>query len=244
MIFPKNIIGPQFDNGDLVTFNFDGAELTLRLPTIPNNKHNADRVSPLKDFRNANTQHWDSNDQSLPCLQLSEQRWCFEDGKSLDDIAQCSLYVSLVEASQRDCTQNTLLESTSFIELMLAWMDYSFAANEQEIGGVADGDPALGRYRLKSIAKPHLNWLAARVRYVPEATACPVGIVPINNRFIVMVSLEMESLHYAGRTNPYSDELLKQFEADLFEDFLSHIKIEYSPETIALIDALNNKTPA
>lgn len=240
MIFPKNIIGPQFDNGDLVTFNFDGAELTLRLPTIPNNRHNADRISPFKDFRNANTQSWDANDQSLPCIQLSEQRWNFEDAKTLDNIARCSLYVSLVEVTQQDFIQNTLLESTSFKKLMLAWMDYSFAANEKG----AHGDFTQDRYNLRLIDKPHLNWLGAQVRYVPDAAASPVGIMPINNRFIVMASLEIESLHYAGRTNPYSDELLKQFERDLFEDFLSHIKIEYSPETIATINSLKIKTPA
>lgn len=240
MIFPKNIIGPQFNDGDLVAFIFDGADLTLRLPTIPNNRHNADRVSSLKDFRSANTHNWDTNDQSLPCLQLSEQRWSFEDAKTLDNIAQCSLYVSLVECTQQDSAQKTLLEAASFKALMLSWMDYSFAANEKE----ADRDSTQGRYKLRSIDKPHLSWLAAQVRYLPNAAPSPIGIMPINNRFIVMVSLEIQSLHYAGRTNPYSNELLKQFEQDLFEDFLSHIKIEYSPETIALIDALNNKTPA
>lgn len=240
MIFPKHIIGPQFESGDIVSFHFDGAELTFRTPIVPINSQNIDEISQLKIFCGINTSDWNSNDQERPCIQLLQQMWAFEDAKTLDDIAQCSLYVSLVEVSQQDCAQNTLLESSSFKALMLAWMDYSFAANEKG----ADGDSTQGRYKLRSIDKPHLHWLTAQVRYAPDTAPSSIGIMPINNRFIVMVSLEIQSLHYAGRTNPYSNELLKQFEQDLFEDFLSHIKIEYNPETIALIDALNNKTPA
>lgn len=59
-----------------------------------------------------------------------------------------------------------------------------------------------------------------------------------------MAYVDLQSLHYAGRTNPYSNEVLKQFEKDLFEELLNHIKIEYSPALIAQIEALNPNVPA
>jgi len=244
MIFPKNIIGPKFEKGDLISFQFDGAELIFRTPIIPINDQNIDEACPLKNFHGVNTSDWSTNDQDRPYIQLSQQLWCYENARTLDDIAQSSLYMSLIECTQQDSERNTLLIPESFEELMLSWMDYSFANHVKPEDRMPNGGSTSNPYKLKPIEKQHLNWLSVQVRFVPEAAPCPMCIIPINNRFVLMTSLEIESLHYAGRTNPYSNELLKQFEFDLFEDFLSHIKVEYTPETIAQINLLNNKTPA
>lgn len=244
MITYKNIIGPRFGQGDWVNFSFEDTELTFRLAVIPNNKHNANQVSPLKDFRKANTSKWDRNDQSRPFIELSSQRWCFEDATTLDDIAQCSLYVSLVEVTEQQANQNILLSPQTFKDLTLSWMDYSFADNEKQALNTSQHGKPEHRYNLKTINKQHLHWVSALVRFVPEAAPCPIAVIPINSQFVLIASLEIESLHYAGRTNPYSNETLKQFEKDLFEDFLSHIKIEYSPQLIEKIQSLKTKTPA
>lgn len=240
MIFPKNIIGPQFEKGDLVSFHFNGAELTFRAPIIPKNDQNIDEISPLKDLRNINTEDWSRNDQGRPCIQLAQQMWAFEDAHTLDDIAQCSLYVSLIEITQQHTDQNILLTQKNFDELMLSWMDYSFAAHEE----FDESNQSLRPYKITSVEKQYLNWLKAQVRFTPETSPSPICVMTINHRFVVMVSLEIESLHYASRSNPYSEETLKQFERDLFDDFLSHIKIEYSPELIEKIQSLKSKTPA
>ena len=238
MIFPQNIIGPKFGDGDLANFILDESELTLRLPVIPNNSQNFDSVTQIKNLCDVDTRNWDQNDHGLQCSQLAHQIWCYEHATSLDDIAQCSLYVSLVEATKLDRNRNALLSHKKFKHLMLEWIDYSFATNEKPALGYPDKHLPENRYNHKTIAKEHLSWIRALVRYAPDATPSPIVIIPVNNQFVLFASIQIESLHYAGRINPFSNELLKQFELDLFDDFLSHINITYSPDMIKKINAL------
>ncbi len=238
MKYPGNIIGPRFESGDLVTFTFDGAELTLRLPVVPNNKHNEDTVTRIKDFRGIDTREWDTNDQERPCIQLATQRWSFEDARSLDDIAQCEVHVSLIEVTQPQCKKNVLLCTAGFEETVLAWLCYSFANHEEKYQEDSNWPSLANRYLGKSILKEHLSWFMVQLCFFEGTMPRPTMMIPINNRFVIMMSIEIDSLHYAGRQNPYSKELLRKFEFELFDDFLSHFDLRYTPETIATIQSL------
>ncbi len=239
MIFPKNITGPEFRQGDLTSFLFDGAELTLRSPIIPINTQNLDEVSRIKNFQNTQTNSWDVDNLNNPCFQLLQQMWTFEDKSTLDDIAQCHLYVSVIEVDEAQRAQQNLLAHESFKNLMLDWMNFSFSKNEtpESIGN-------FNHFNMSALPRPDIDGITVQVRYSADMHPSPMGFISINDRFVLSISLELQSLHYAGRTNPYSEETLKQFEKDLFDDFLSHIKIEYSPELIEKIQSLKSKTPA
>ncbi|MET0357194.1 MAG: hypothetical protein ABW044_10475, partial [Cellvibrio sp.] len=245
MKYPGNIIGPKFAEGDLITFMFDGAELTIRSVIVPRNSHGADRLCSIKDFRNINTRDWDTNDQEHPSIELLLQRWCFEDSRSLDDIAECEVYVGLVEVGEADRKANTLLSTPTLESLMLSWHHYSFGAQHNEKYEQDPTWPALSnRYHGRSIAQDHIDWFVLQLNLSLQVQPVQAAMIPINSRFVLMTFIDLQSLHYAGRANPYSNTLLKQFEKDLFEEFLSHIRIDYSPETIATIKSLKNKTLA
>jgi len=237
MIFPRNIIGPQFSKGDIVTFAFAGTELSLRLPIIPLNKHNEDSVSSIKDFRNQDISTWSEDDQGNHCEQLAYQSWSFEDAGSLDNIALSKLSVSLVHVNPNKLLNSSLLKFSTFEKLVMDGLAYSFPNDESP-------EHSKSRFFAKPIAQENIDWLQVMIHFDLEKTPIPTMFIPLTQSFFIMISLEIESLHYAGRTNPYSNEVLKQFEFDLFEDFLSHVKVEYTPETIAQINLLNNKTPA
>lgn len=245
MKYPGNIIGPKFNEGDLITFIFDDAEFTLRALKIPRNNHGADRVCDIKDFRNISTLKWDTNDQEHPCIELLLQRWCFEDSRTLDDIAECEVFVGIVEVPENQRIENTLLSSPDFENLMLSWHHHSVGEQHDDKYALDPTWPALSnRFNGRSVEKEHLDWFVVELNISLQKEPVQLAMIPINNRFVLMTFIDLQSLHYAGRTNPYSDELLKQFEQDLFEDFLSHIRINYTPETISQIHALNNKPPA
>ncbi len=245
MIFPDGIIGPSVEQGDLVSFLFDGAELTLRVPKIPINRNNADEVSSIKDFRGIDTSGWDTNDQDLPFEQLILQRWCFEDAKSLDDVAEGELYLSVIEVDQEKQKKNILLSHEAFECEMLAWHNYSFGQSHNEKYAEDPNWPSsANRYHGRTIKKEHANWFVVRLSLASYLKPISLVMVPINSRFVMMAYIELQSLHYAGRSNPYSDELLKQFESDLFENFLSHIDLRYTPETIAIIESLKTSETA
>ena len=244
MIFPQNIIGPKFDQGDLLTFVFEGAELTFRAPVIPVNRNNIDRPSTIKDFRNIDTSNWKTDDQEHPLTKLLLQHWSFEDSRTLDDIAECRLWIELVEASKQDQVEKKLLSYSRFEELMLNWNSFTLKDDERKKTEGSSWPSVENRFNGRSIAKDHLDWFVADLPMDPQLKPIELVMIPINSRFLLMAYVQIESLHYAGRTNPFSNELLKQFERDLFEDFLSHIKIEYSPELIATIESLKDKVPA
>lgn len=244
MIFPANIIGPSFDQGDLVTFIFEGAELTFRAPTLPENKHKVDELSSIRDFRNIDASDWNTDDQEHAIIQLLLQHWSFEDSRTLDNIARCRLYVELVEVSKQDQLEGKLFSASRFQELMLSWHSFTFKDDERKNDEGPSWPSIENRFNGRPIAKKNLNWFLVELPLNPRLAPIQLVMIPINNRFVLMAYIKIESLHYAGRTNPFSNELLKQFERDLFEDFLSHINIEYSPELISTIQSLKNKEPA
>ena len=245
MNFPQGIIGPRVDQGDWVNFVFDDSDLTIRLPKVPHNKNNLDDISSLKDFRAVDTKHWDTNDQEMPCTQLALQRWNYEHERTLDDVARAELYVGLVETDQIQQRNNALLCKETFEATMLAWHNKSIGVLHDEKYEQNKNWPALAnRYNGISIHKEGCDWFVIQLCMSSESKPVNLGMTPINNRFVLMTFIELQSLHYAGRTNPYSDETLKQFERDLFADFLNHIRIDYSPDLIAKIQTLKTKTPA
>lgn len=245
MKYPSNIIGPKFKDGDLISLIFDGAELAFRAPKIPRNNYGADRVSSIKDFRNINTREWDTNDQERPCIELLLQRWRFEDAQTLDNIAECEVFAGLVEVNTNEREANVLLSHPNFEKVMLAWHHYSVGEEHNEKYALDPTWPALAnRYNGRAIEKEHLDWFIVELKVTLQEKPVQLAMIPINNRFVLMTFIDLQSLHYAGRANPYSEETLKQFEKDLLDDFLSHIKIEYSPELIEKIQSLKSKTPA
>lgn len=235
MIFPKGIIGPQFIDGDLVVFTFKGAELLMRLPKIPQNKNNKDNVSSIKNFSGINTDDWGEDDQGNRCKQLASQRWSFEEKNTLDNVVLAQLSASLVALDGDRLKNQSLLSFHAFEKTIIDGLHYSFSEEEAPNERISSAT---------TFGRPDLDWLKVFIHHNLEKTPVPTIFIPLTNSLFIMAALELQSLHYAGRTNPYSNEVLKQFEQDLFEDFLSHIKIEYSPETIATINSLKSATPA
>jgi len=72
-----------------------------------------------------------------------------------------------------------------------------------------------------------------------EKYPVPSAYFSLGRRYSLRIAFHFGPLHYFDdRKNPYSEELLHQFKLDVFDDFLSHIRIEYTPETIVLIEQL------
>ncbi|VAW70685.1 hypothetical protein MNBD_GAMMA09-2878 [hydrothermal vent metagenome] len=48
----------------------------------------------------------------------------------------------------------------------------------------------------------------------------------------------MASLHYQDRTNPYSNELIRKLEFDLFDEYMQSIDLSYTDKTLEIIQSL------
>lgn len=239
----KSLTYPQFADGDLVTFSFDGAELMFPALAIENDRYSIDRVFPMKDLRHISTADWESDEGNNPYQLLLMQQWKLEDKSTLDDIATCRLYVAVMEVEEPHRKANTLLSYPAFEKYIPEFHAKTFPESELNPDGTKS--PCLAnRFLNRIIENQPINWLVCQLPLGSCDSPTEIVTLPLNNRFVLMIYISIESLHYPGRTNPYSEETLKQFERDLFNEFLNNIRVDYSPELIAKINSLKTKTPA
>lgn len=223
MEFPGSLTGPRFGEGDIVTFLFEDAELTLRLPVVVYNTESIDEVSPVRDFTNAETWRWDE------CMEHRQkeivvQNWKYEDEVTHDNIAAVYLSISIIAHKDIDEHGHYLLSSRAFRQF---WEEASKKSYNKSV--------------MKEIEKPLINGVHALID--PDdgvSQPTPIAFFSLGRRFSARMSFCFDSLHYSDRKNPYSDELLHNWKLDLFDDFLSYLNIAYTPETVALIKNIDD----
>lgn len=236
MNFPDRITGPQFADGDLLTFTFDEAQLTMRVPAIPCRRGMIDRIIHQRDFRGADTTLWDHLADEEHCtIPLSIQAWNYEDYESHEDIAHALLDVEVLKHSDREAQDCFALKTESFQRHILSEMHRHFDSDG------ADERPywptRQNNFFAKSVKRECLDGLQIQIdlgggRQYPV----PSAYFSLGRRYSLRIALHFSALHNAGQGNPYGEELLQQFKLDVFDDFLSYIRIEYAPETVALIE--------
>jgi hypothetical protein len=243
MKFPENLAGPQFADGDLVSFIFDEAELSLRLPRVPHNTRAVDSVNPQRDFRNADTSTWESLGDEGHCItRLSLQNWKYEDTASHDNIALAHLKIEVLKHSDKEAGSCFALNSESFIQDFITGIRQEFGADAQ------DERPywptKQNNFFAKIVKHGHIDGLQVQLMLNPSKQyPVPCAYFSLGRRYSLRITFHFDPLHYPDRTNPYNEELLHQFKLDVFDNFLSHLRIEYTPETRALIDELRTQQP-
>lgn len=238
MIFPANITGPQFSDGDFVTYRFDDCELTLRLPVIPHNTDKVDDVSPRRDYRGVDTSDWSPlGQQGFTFSELAVQKWKYECEKTHDNIASCYMTISVLKHTQEEAKSLFSLHSDSFRDHHLQVISADFNEYEQKKGG--SWPSADNSFLARTISRPILDGLQVQLDLVDGSEApALVALLSLGREFTLSIEWDFGSLHYPDRQNPYSKELLHKMKFELFDEFLSFIDIEYSPETLALIQQL------
>src|SRR5690606_27685417 len=133
------------------------------------------------------TRDWDTTDQEHPCIELLSQLWRFEDARTLDDIAECEIFVGLVECKGDAQKSNVFLSSPEFEDLMIAWHDYTYNQDHGEKHARDSSWPALpNRYNGRSITKEHIDWFVVELNLSVQVKPVQVAMIPINNRFVLM----------------------------------------------------------
>lgn len=241
MKFPNHLTGPQFSDGDLVSFLFDESELTLRIPKVPYNRDTMDRVNPQKDFRNPDTSDWDHfGDEGHCTTYLSIQSWRYEDSITHDDIAYAHLKVEVLKQSDREAESCFALNSATFYRHFIDGIHGDFVDSKRDERPYWPTQE--NNFFAKAIKREYIDGLQVQLDLVEgKKYPTPCAYFPLGRHYTLRIALHFGSLHYEDRPNPYSEELLQQFKLDAFDDFLSHIRIEYTPETIALIQKLKAK---
>ncbi len=237
MIYPGTLTGPQFSESDLVDFIFDGAELTLPVPRLPNYERPINELSVIRDFRNIDTSHWDTDSFGNPGMRLIKQKWLFEDSVTLDDIAECIVQVSIIEPLTDTGLPPAKLNKSAYKKMVLDAMIVVSAYEGDDHADDASWPKISNEFNYQCISRPHLNGLQIQMAAVEGRKPSPYGFIPVDKRFVLSIYFAMGTLHYSNRKNPYSKELIRKLEFDLFDEYLQSINLRYSDETIELIKA-------
>jgi hypothetical protein len=237
MIFPEGIRGPDISEGDLVSFKFPDSTLTMRLPKIPYNHDTTDRVSAISDWTTEDTYHWDDYMNGKQ-KDLVYQTWKYEDSNTHDDIAFCILQIHVQKFKGVDQYSPFTFKGAAFRDRLLS----DLIEDEKEFGmETREGWPsAANEFFIESIQKHVLNGLKCLLDLEAKRASHPMpyALFVLGEKLCLNLTFTLCALHYSDRKNPFSDDLLHQFKMDLFDELISHIHIEYSPEVIERVEAM------
>ena len=240
MNFPEFIVGPTFSEGDILSFIFDDADITLRIPKIHHNDRTIDSVIAQKDFRNADMRDWMSfGDEGLCYLSLVTQDWKYMDDVTHLNVAHVFFEISVLKHGKA--------ETESFYSLNAASFQQRFIREIHDENPDIKTDPRPywptqeNNFFFKPIPCEILDGFQVKMDVVEGSdNPATIGFFSLGREYTLRLNLRLMSLHYPDRKNPYSNELLRTVEEDLFEDLLSHVQVDYNAETLALIEKLRS----
>lgn len=236
----KNAVsGPEIQNGDLIVLDFGTSQLRMRLPSIPKNRDHFDNVSHIRDFSIENTSSWRPVVNNSKLLYFSDQCWKYESRLNYDDIASYILRVSILEVSAERQSSGCLLKSNLFRQAMIEDLACDYEDHRHFFERDSNWPFIDNEFHTRYLDREPMPWIFSHIGSYDGKDYYPLAHIPLGSRFVFCASTEMCSLHYSDRKNPFTEQELKQFEFEIFDDFLNQISVTYSEETLALIQKLN-----
>jgi hypothetical protein len=240
MILPPLLTGPRFEEGDLVSFTFDDCELTYRTPVVQHNSETLDNVSQIRDFRNIKTSDWHHMD-GIATFDLSFQNWDFEYDIGRHDILHCCACVRIIKHDDDEINNQHCLNFTEFKSFLLSQIKREL--DKTRFPNRPDWPSKENDFFIKELVRPVYNGIEVELDTNGSGDHPSMhGYFVLNKSFLVEIHISINPIYYEGIDYPYSPEFLRQFKKDLFDDFLSHVKIEYSGETLKTIQQKNKHT--
>jgi hypothetical protein len=239
MIYPKNLTGPQFATSPLIELKFKGARITLPIPEIPQNDRRIDEVTSIRDFSNFDTSKWEPDGLGNVLEKIIHQKWIFEDLTNWDDIALCHFEIELMEVSIDHQQKNLILNKTAFKKHIIDGFADALIEDESKYLDLPNWPKAHNEFNYECINKPDLDWFQVQICFVEGDQPGPLAYIPLDNRFALNISFDMGTLHNDVTTNPYSDELIRKLQFDLFAEYMQSIDLRYTEETLKIIREVN-----
>ena len=230
MKLPELFEGPTFSEGDIVSFSFDEAAVSLKVVPLPSNSTKLNRVSVQSDFIETDLAGWQVlGDTGFFDRDLVTQSWCYYRCDNHLDLAAIFFKVSVLRHSDEEADSLMSMNYQHFYNVLLD--DF------RELHGdfkpkILEGSPSVENNFLAQ-AIPHEDIDGLRVKqFLNEGAPYPstCGYFSLGRRYTLRVNLELGSLDYADFANPFSDEFLQNVKEQLFDDFLANLSIEYTNE--------------
>lgn len=91
---------------------------------------------------------------------------------------------------------------------------------------------------IERVAKPHLDWLIATGGHTSMGDPEPTAYIPVSYQYVLFVTLGTGELLASEADRRIPTDEMKRWNRQLFHEFLDHMTLTYSPETLDIIHRL------
>ncbi len=236
MRFSLDVIGPDFDNSDLIVFQFSGADLSFRLPDHHGSYNCFLAAQDMTDMSKVSSDAWSQHPLGQKDLRLVKQSWFYDDIESQNHVVLCDFKIELVELAPAEQAQAVHLKPADFEKWL--YHHYRLIAVEGVESHLGTEIEALARKEhmmpadmsaIEKLDKDGLVWLTATLGHVsirdrPDWRT----YIPLNESSILTVtcSITIFSSDHDSITIPMPE--LDQLRKDIRDEILDNISVTYS----------------
>ena len=230
MKLPELFEGPTFSEGDIVSFSFDEAAVSLKVAQIPSNSTELNNVSAQSDFIETDLAGWQVlGETGFFDRDLVTQSWCYYRCDNHLKLAAIFFKVSVLRHSDEEADSLMSMNYQHFYNVLLD--DF------RELHGdfkpkILEGSPSVENNFLAQ-AIPHEDIDGLRVKlFINEGAPYPstCGYFSLGRRYTLRINFRMDSVDYSDFANPLNEEFYRELQEQLFDDFLANLSIEYTNE--------------
>ncbi|MGM8228378.1 hypothetical protein ACSV5M_17485 [Cellvibrio sp. ARAG 10.3] len=234
------IIRPDYQYSPLVVYSLGGVELVFRLPQHYGN------YPPVVAASDINIHDHDLYQGCLPLLRylpLIENSWMYRFKDSPIDACSVTLYIAVVRCDDELQKKYDFLNQESFSRWVIDAIQQHYGTLiEEELLELKMNDlPVIEEEMwqfpketadLEFFQKCGVNWCCGWTGHPSMGSLDPFIRLPLANEYA------LEIVFSFGGFNPNyfeSIELVEKIKEELVQEFLEHVHINYSPETLAEI---------
>lgn len=242
MKFSLGVIGPDFDEADIVVFDFLDSEVSFSLP-----KHRGrydavlapQNLTDINDFSGRSRKH----PFGYIFRTLVRQSWLYDDEKSENEVVLCDFTVQHVELLPDQIEASQHLSESDLSNWLMMFLRLSAVKGRVDDLGTEVEESAMREQRkplsideFEYVERNPINWPIVTVGTssadVPEWRV----YIPVNSSSLLEVSCDIGvvSSDHDSITIPKPE--LDQLRKDIRDEILGNISVTYSPEFSGLLE--------
>lgn len=248
MEYKYNIIGPDFDTADLITFHLDDVDIILPLPE--HCSEYGERYIAPREIASIPSESWEKDDDESIATLLVNSNWLYLN--ELDNKHAFTAHFKLVvrrlatDLHSQSIPLNRDTFSNWALKLIHLWVEEQerhYPTSESFEQALKDWQVQETVDNFSVIERDGVQWLLATMEHVRmETMPQPFAFVPLNRTHSLQIYIELDKMSYSygggGSEIPRleADAMILQF----IYDYYKYIRIEYSDELRAEIQRQNS----
>ena len=257
MKFNNNVIGPDFDKADIVSFDFGVAEVSVVLPKDPDS--DLGYIAP-QDQRQLPTEpgiYWETHPFGFRVFDLVQKSWNYCDKDSEIPLAFENFNLSLIEVTDEMRAEMNPINKQEFIDWVFTFFrriavrgDSSLLGSDYELVRMKAYQMPLSKNEIELYPAGRVSWPMLTIDSPyddgdePNTDRDPDYFIyiPLSENLFLYLDNSISISSRATDSGAFSRSEISQLKRDILMETLAHIKVTYSPDILQLIEEQNGET--